>query len=59
MTRATPKPGIGLGAAMLLRGNVNEAIKCFNAALKIKPDYTEARYNLKAALAAKSGRSIR
>ena len=44
-----------LGSAMLALGRISEAIEQFRLALKLRPDYQNARYNLARALI-KSGR---
>jgi Flp pilus assembly protein TadD len=46
-----------LGAALVLKGQTEEAIRHFQEALRLKPGYASARKNLDAALAAKAGSS--
>jgi Flp pilus assembly protein TadD len=41
-----------LGVALFLEGRTEEAVRHYNAALQIKPDYADAHYNIGMALAA-------
>ena len=39
-----------MGVALAQQGKLNEAIVCFREALRLKPDYPQARANLDLAL---------
>jgi pentatricopeptide repeat protein len=44
-----------LGVALGRQGKLDEAIECFNEALRIKPDFAEALSNLSHAQALRGG----
>jgi Flp pilus assembly protein TadD len=44
-----------LGLALVRKGQTDEAIRQFQEALRLKPDYAAARRSLEAALATKAG----
>ncbi|MDJ0819423.1 MAG: tetratricopeptide repeat protein [Desulfobacterales bacterium] len=48
---AKARPYNNLGAALMRAGQLAQAVRQFNAALDIKPDFVDARYNLGSALA--------